>query len=125
MNIVGGFLFWIVAFIIIAILITKYMRWVTNVALSDYFREAEIIVEGRIPKKWVIQINRRLALNRLTSIFRKNPTGTELALRKIDKLIRFFKNSQFFEDEDARTLLLSQLQDTHKRWSNMTWEELS
>ena len=125
MNIVGGFLFWIVAFIIIAFLITKYLRWVTNIALSDYFREAEIIVEGRIPKKWVIQINRRLALNRLTSIFRKNPTGTELALRKIDKLIRFFKNSQFFEDEDARTLLLSQLQDTHKRWSNMTWEELS
>jgi hypothetical protein len=125
MNIVGGFLFWIVAFIIIAILITKYMRWVTNVALSDYFREAEIIVEGGIPEKWVVQINRRLAMNWLISIFRQNPTGTELALRKIDKLIRFFKNSQFFEDEDARTLLLSQLQDTHKRWSNMTWEELS
>ena len=63
MNIAGSFLFWIVAFIIIAILITKYMRWVTNVALSDYFREAETIVEGGIPDKWVVQINRRLAMN--------------------------------------------------------------
>lgn len=125
MNIAGSFLFWIVAFIIIAILITKYLRWVTDVALSDYFREAETITESGIPDKWVVQINRRLAMNWLTSIFRQNPTGTELALQKIDRLFRFFENSQFFESEDARELLLSQLQETRERWSQMTWEELS
>jgi hypothetical protein len=125
MNIAGSFLFWIVAFTIIAILITKYLRWVTDVALSDYFREAETILEDRIPDKWVVQINRRLAMNWLTSIFRQNLTGTELALQKIDRLFRFFENSQFFESEDARELLLSQLQETRERWSQMTWEELS
>jgi hypothetical protein len=125
MNIAGSFLFWIIAFIIIAILITKYLRWVTDVALSDYFREAETITESGIPDKWVVQINRRLAMNWLTSIFRQNPTGTELALQKIDRLFRFFENSQFFESEDARELLLSQLQETRERWSQMTWEELS
>lgn len=125
MNIAGSFLFWIIAFIIIAILITKYLRWVTDVALSDYFREAETITESGIPDKWVVQINRRLAMNWLTPIFRQNPTGTELALQKIEGLIRFFENSQFFESEDARELLLSQLQETRERWSQMTWEELS
>ena len=125
MNIAGSFLFWIVAFIIIAILITKYMRWVTNVALSDYFREAETIVEGGIPDKWVVQINRRLAMNWLTSIIRRKPSGTELALLKLDRLIHFFENSQFFESEDARDLLLSQLQLTRDRWAIMSWEELS
>jgi hypothetical protein len=125
MNIVGSFLFWIVAFIIIAILITKYMRWVTNIALSDYFREAETIVDGGIPDKWIVQINRRLAINWLTSIFRREPSGTDLVMLKIDRLIRFFENSQFFESEDARELLLSQLQETRERWSIMSWEELS
>jgi hypothetical protein len=125
MNIAGGFLFWIAAFIIISILITKYLRWVTNVALSDYFRDAETIIEGGIPDKWVVQINRRLTFNRLTSIFQREPSGTELTFVRIDKLIRFFENSQFFESEDARDLLLSQLQETRERWFNMTWEELS
>ena len=125
MNIAGSFLFWIVAFIIIAILITKYLRWVTDVALSDYFREAETITESGIPDKWVVQINRRLAMNWLTSIFRREQSGTELALLKIDKLIRFFKNSQFFENEDVREMLLNQLHETRERWSNITWEELS
>jgi hypothetical protein len=125
MNIVGSFLFWIVAFIIIAILITKYMRWVTNIALSDYFREAETIVDGGIPDKWIVQINRRLAINWLTSIFRREPSGTDLVMLKIDRLIRFFENSQFFESDDARELLLSQLQETRERWSIMSWEEIS
>jgi hypothetical protein len=73
----------------------------------------------------VVQIDRRLAFNRLTSIFQREPSGTELTFVRIDKLIRFFENSQFFESEDARDLLLSQLQETRERWFNMTWEELS
>jgi|GEM_PF-5383425 hypothetical protein len=125
MNIAGSFLFWIVAFIILAILVTKYMRWVTNVALSDYFRDAETIIEGGIPDKWVVQIDRRLAFNRLTSIFQREPSGTELALVRIDKLLRFFENSRFFENEEARELLLGQLHETRERWSKMTWDELS
>ena len=125
MNIAGSFLFWIVAFIILAILVTKYMRWVTNVALSDYFRDAETIIEGGIPDKWVVQIDHRLAFNRLTSIFQREPSGTELALVRIDKLLRFFENSRFFENEEARELLLGQLHETRERWSKMTWDELS
>jgi hypothetical protein len=112
-------------FAIIVIFLTVYMRRVADVALTEQFRAAESIVSGHIPDRWVVLINRRLTVNKLMPIFQHNRSGIELALRRIDKLIRFFKNSPFVESEEARELLLSQLQETRKRWINMTWEELS
>jgi hypothetical protein len=69
----------------------------------------------------VVQINRRLAFPR---VLRRDISGTELALDKIDKLYRFYEKSPFFENEKARELLLEQLQETRERWAKMTWEEL-
>jgi hypothetical protein len=112
-------------FAIIVIFLTVYMRRVADVALTEQFRAAESIVSGHIPDRWVVLINRRLTVNKLMPIFQHNRSGIELALRRIDKLIRFFKNSPFFESEEARELLLSQLQETRERWINMTWKELS
>jgi hypothetical protein len=109
------------AFAIVVGLIIVYVRRVAGVALTDEFRAAETIVDGRLPSKWAAQINRRLALTRL---LRRNVTGTELALDKIDKLVRFYAKSPFFEDERARKLLLARLQETRERWAKMTWEEL-
>jgi 5-bromo-4-chloroindolyl phosphate hydrolysis protein len=109
--------------VIVAFLI-MYMRRVADVALTEQFRAAESIVSGRIPDRWVAQINRRLVANRLVPIFQRNLSGTELALRRIDKLIKFFVNSPFFENEEVRKLLLTQLQGTRQRWARMTWDEL-
>ena len=110
-----------VVFAIAACLLTVYMRRVADVALTDQFRAAETIVDGRIPDQWVVQINRRLAFPR---VLRRDISGTELALDKIDKLYRFYEKSPFFENEKARELLLEQLQETRERWAKMTWEEL-
>ncbi len=109
--------------VIVAFLI-MYMRRVADIALTEQFRAAESIVSGCIPDKWVVQINRRLAANRLVPIFQCDLSGSKLALRRMDKLISFFVNSPFFENEEARDLLLAQLWDTRKRWAKMTWEEL-
>jgi hypothetical protein len=109
------------AFAIIVGFLTVYVRRVAGVALTDQFRAAETIVNGRLPIKWVAQINRRLASPRF---LRRDVTGTELALDKIDKLARFYEKSPFFEDEQARELLLTQLQETRECLAKMTWEEL-
>jgi hypothetical protein len=125
MSILTSALSIVAIFAIIVIFLSVYMRRVADVALTEQFRAAESIVSGHIPDRWVVQINRRLTVNKLMPIFQHNRSGTELALRRIDKLIRFFESSPFFESEEARELLLSQLQETRKRWSNMTWEVLS
>jgi hypothetical protein len=55
---------------------------------------------------------------------RRDVTGIEMALDKLDKLYRFFENGPFYENAEARGLLLKQLQETRGRWEKMTWEEL-
>jgi hypothetical protein len=93
-------------------------------ALTDQFRAAEAIVNGRIPRKWVVQINRRIAWRGVMCLFGGDVSGTELALAKIDKLFRFCENSHFYESAEARELLLTQLREARGRWAKMTWEEL-
>jgi hypothetical protein len=111
-------------FAIIVIFLNVYMRRIADVALTDQFRAAERIVEGRVPDQWIAQINRHITKREAARLFHRDRSGTELALEKIDKLYRFYENSPFFENEEARQLLLTQLRQTRGRWAKMKWEEL-
>lgn len=113
-----------VAFTVVTLLLTLYMRRVADVALTDQFRAAETIVNGRIPDKWVLQIKRRIAWESRLPFFRRSVSGTELLLAKIDELYRFYENSPFYENAEARELLLTELRETRGGWAKMTWEEL-
>jgi transcription termination factor Rho len=113
-----------VAFAIIAGLLAVYMRRVADIALTDQFRAAESITNGNFPKKWDMQINRRLALKRVIPALTAEASGTEQALQKIDRLIRFFEKSPFFENAETRELLITHLMETRQRWAKMTWEEI-
>jgi len=100
------------------------MRRVADVALTDQFRAAETIVNGRVPNQWVLQIKRRIAWGSRLPLFRRGVSGIELALAKIDNLYRFYENSPFYGNAEARELLLTELRETRERWAKMTWEEL-
>jgi hypothetical protein len=105
-------------------LVTVYTRQVATAALTDPFRAGEAIVEGRIPAKWVAQIERRQALRRVLRLFGRDVSAKELILAKFDKLYRFYENSPFFENDSVRELMLTELQETRARWARMTWESL-
>lgn len=124
MALVAGLLLLAAAFAIIVGLIAVYTRRVADLALTDQFRAAEAIVNGRIPDQWVVQINRRIAWRGVIRLLGRDVRGRELALAKIDKLLRFYQNSAFFENAEARKLLLTELRETRGRWAQMTWEEL-
>ena len=124
MGFVASVLLVVAAFVIVAGLITVYTRQVTTAALTDPFRAGEAIVAGRIPAKWVAQIERRQALRGVLRFFGRDATAKELILAKIDKLYRFYENSPFFENDRARELLLRELRETRTRWAKMTWETL-
>jgi hypothetical protein len=109
---------------IVVWLVTVYTRQVATAALTDPFRAGEAIVEGRIPAKWVAQIERRQALRRVLRLFGRDVSAKELILAKFDKLYRFYENSPFFENDSVRELMLTELQETRARWARMTWESL-
>ena len=111
-------------FAVVTLLLTLYVRRVADVALTDQFRAAETIVDGRVPDKWVRQIKRRIAWGSRLRLFRRDVSRTELLLAKIDKLYRFYENSPFYENAETRELLLAELRETRGRWAKMTWEEL-
>ena len=114
----------IVAFVVVMRFLVTYLRQVTDRALTTHFRAAEAISDGSIPDHWVVQINRQISRNRVLGRFRSKKSHTELAVEKIDKLYRFFENSPFYENDEARETLLQQLQQTRTRWAQATWEEL-
>lgn len=113
-----------ILFCLVLLLVTGYTRLIVNSALTDPFRAAESISNGKFPEKWGTQINRQLALKRLIPVLPTHVSGTRQALRKLDRLIRFFDKSSFFENAEARELLLTQLKETRQRWAVMTWEEI-
>lgn len=113
-----------IAFALVAMIIIAFTRRVADVTLTDQFRAAESISNGRFPEKWFIQINQFLALRRMIPVQRSGSPGTKKAVEKIDRLIRFFEKSPFFETEEARELLLKRLKDTRQHWLNMTWDEI-
>ena len=67
----GSFLLFIVLtfafFIAVMFALIWYTQQIANFAITRYFRDAEDITEGRVPKKWVRQINRQLFRYALTS----------------------------------------------------------
>lgn len=121
----GSFLlFFVIAFALVTTFIIFYTRWVADSALTDQFRAAESITNGAFPEKWSKQINQRLAYKHLFPALQPETSGTRQALQKIDRLIRFFERSPFFENAEAREQLLAQLKEVRQRWEDMTWEEI-
>lgn len=124
MQLIVGALGAAVAFAIVIGLLIVYTRRVADVALTDQFRAGEAIVKGRIPSHWVAQIKRRQALRGVLRLFGRDSSADELVIAKMEGLLRFFERSPFFENAEVRALLLTELQETHARWAEMTWDEL-
>jgi hypothetical protein len=114
----------VIAFALVVFSISVFTRRVADSALTDQFRAAESITNGRFPEKWLKQINRHQAIQRLLPFQKPEASETGQSLRKIDRLIQFFEKSPFFENVEARELLLMQLKETRQHWSTMSWEEI-
>ena len=117
-------LFAALAFAAITVFLVAYTRRVANVALTDHFRAGEAIANGHIPNQWVVQIKRRLAWGQRLPFLKRDVSGTDLALEKMDTLYRFFEKSPFFENAAARRLLLGRLREMRERWERMAWHEV-
>lgn len=124
MDILTSLLVFAVLIGLIMLIIIAYTRRIGDLTLTDQFRAAESISDGRFPWNWVGQIKNQARLRILATFGRSKITKTDLALRKLDRLHKFFEHSKFFETEEARLILISNLLTVRERWKIMTWDEM-
>jgi hypothetical protein len=124
MGLLTYLLFLVLVFALLAYILAIYMRRVMDSTLTDKFRAAEAISAGRIPRTWVAKIDRRMALRPAIYPWLRKRTGTELAIAKLDGLYPFFERIPYYENAEARDVLLTRLKETRARWATMTWDAL-
>ncbi len=89
---------------------TQFAERLTSRLVTNHFRAAEYILEHhQAPKTWM----------RPT----KAPDKPQL-LSQMDKLITYFEACPLFEDEDSRTLLLTELRAEREGWKEKPLELL-
>lgn len=77
-------------------------------------KSAEFIMEtGQVPPFW---FKREITLPVL---------GKLICLRRIRKLISYFKNSTIAGEEGTRALIVSKLTRIHNDWTDLEWDDLS
>ena len=91
-----------------AILLSWVIIWSTNRAargaITQHFQDSEYILEhGEPPQAW-----RKLRWGRRAK--------KRDLLSRLDKLLRFYEKSTFFDGEEARDELLRQLRQTRDDW---------
>ena len=78
--------------------------------------EAEVIVEnGLVPVPWGKRLHARLL---------GGAVSKSLALRKLDKIIRFYRYSPLAQPGESKEIRLSRLQQIGAGWRKMRWEEI-
>ena len=79
----------------------------------DLHRQTELILETRkVPEEWV----RRLKERRGNSCDR---TVRQEALKRMDRLLAYFRRAPVFSDDESRKQLLSQLQEIREEWLSL------
>jgi hypothetical protein len=110
-----------VAFLIFVVLLTVLVRagavWTGRTAgrsTRRRFEEAEHIVQtGRPPESWLA------ATAKLDG-----PRRRRELLRRLEKLVEFFRTSPVVADEATRELLLARLSDARKPWDETREDRL-
>lgn len=115
----------VVGFVIFLLFFVVYWHQVIGRGITRHFHAAEIIAEGYLPPTWARMIDRRLWWRRMLPLsFRPPPTGTELALAKLDEVALFFLRNSTFVDPAAKKLLIAQLKEARFRWQALPWDTL-
>lgn len=106
----------VVASVIGASLVAWVIVWTTNQstesAITRHFKASEYILDtGQPPPAWL-----RAPLWKRLIGAETGSARDEIALMRLDELIRFFEQCSFYEDEYAREQHLAQLDAVKKAW---------
>lgn len=130
------FLTLLVIFTIGVLGVAMFMLWwarrVSHLAITRQFQAAEFILEHHAPppdwRRPPGPVSRIRQAFRPDSKHAPSPDATSPAkhrlLERLDKVIAFFETSPFFEDEETRRELLTQLNNERAAWQSKSAAEL-
>lgn len=116
-------------FIILVIIVTFFMfliKFIVSLTgrvseriLTRYFRSVEaLFAQNKLPEDWVKHLE-KLAKARQKSVQRpKSVQAKAFLLKEITELRQFFKTCRFVESEEARAMLLNQIDNLTERWQS-------
>ncbi|MDE0783000.1 MAG: hypothetical protein OSB34_07435 [Planktomarina sp.] len=125
MNLVT-MLFTVVTFFLFSITLIAVLAWhVSERMLAQYFRYIEsLFAENTLPEDWVTHL-RKLAKGRQDLRQQLwNAQSKAFLLKKITKLHKFFETCRFVDSEEARILLLNQIDAVKERWEISNTSEI-
>ena len=119
----------LVIFVTFFIFFTKLIIALTGKAselfLTRYFREIEaLFVESKLPEDWVQNLRKIANRKRKYKRLDRKEQARAFLLLKIADLRTFFKTCRFVESEEARTLLLSQIENLKETWETADMSEI-
>ena len=129
-----GILIAFVAFIVVLLLIMRGLIWWTTKVIKVYIESKnraaeEIVNSGRPPEDWLGK-----SLGKIKSL-KANPGGMARArrlekrvkkesIKRVSKLIDYFKTATLVQDEDTREMLMAELKAARDSWENKSLDEI-
>ena len=96
--------------------VLTYSQRLVRGLVEDKHRDGEMIGQTRLaPPSWRSSLLVRLATPRMRRRY---------ALRRIDRLIGYFRTTSMVDSEATRTLIVDELAGVRDEWRSMTWEEI-
>ncbi len=98
--------------------------------VEEKHRAAETIINtGKVPKSWTYKLEGRIAsLERASEepakIYEIQKKAKSSYLKRLDRLIKHFKESPLIEDKETREMLLGELREVRNLWEESSWQEI-
>lgn len=126
----GGFILLILLFAVFVFFLGKllvaYASRLTATFVGTRLEDAETIVQtGRVPITWLYSFPaKRRSNTRIGGEPEPRRMNKRMALKRLDRIVRYFEKTPFVENEQVRAQLLEQLDDAWERWQTATWEDM-
>ena len=125
MNLLIILIIFVTFFIFFTKLIIALTGKTSELFLTRYFREIEaLFVESKLPEDWVQNLRKIANRKKKYKRLHRKEQARAFLLLKIADLRTFFKTCRFVESEEARTLLLSQIENLKETWETADMSEI-
>lgn len=99
-------------------------------SINRIHRDTEFIINTcKVPKEWQIPWEKRMRKLETgqagsASRDRIEKSAHHQSLKRVHKLILHFKRTSMIADEEARELVVKELQEVYNQWQSSDWEHI-
>ena len=98
------------------ILMVKYTQFVASKMIDRKHMAADVIVHTGTPPTWWCRFMPRWS--------GASPLIKKRVMRRLKSTIRYFNNTPLIIDEQARSMIVTELEATYERWKSLSWHQI-